>query len=85
MGCTSSKTKKEKRFSEKNNASNFWEGTGTTIGTNEQTISSIENIRYYYVFDRRLGKGSFGFVYKAHAVNDVKRIVAIKSIKKNAV
>ncbi len=70
MGCCSSKltstvTPNNTRMPKIMPDKSFWEISEDNI---EQTISSIENIHYFYkIHDKNLGSGSFGSVKLANS------------------
>ncbi|EGR33328.1 protein kinase domain protein [Ichthyophthirius multifiliis] len=62
----------------------FWDDPQINDGTQgEHTISSSENIFYYYKFGEQLGSGSFGSVCIATPIKNPDKRVAIKTIKKS--
>lgn len=77
MGCTTSKKKKDPSDPAKVRKPNtqlaedkFWDDPSIKDNNSrEQTISSIENIHYFYKFERKLGSGSFGSVNLGIPVN----------------
>ncbi|KAL4450456.1 hypothetical protein ABPG74_019354 [Tetrahymena malaccensis] len=93
MGCTNGKQKKEQKDPNKVRKPNaylaedkFWDDPSIKDNKQrEQTIASIENIHYFYKFERKLGSGSFGSVTLGIPLNDPDKRVAIKTIQKESV
>ncbi|EAR97822.2 kinase domain protein (macronuclear) [Tetrahymena thermophila SB210] len=73
------------------NTSSFWDtqsqnnGLQQNTDKDECTISSIENIYYYYKFLKKLGNGAFGSVMLAQQTKPPFNKVAIKIIDKKSV
>ena len=91
MGCITAKPKREIEYTRKPSSSmadstKFWDDPHIIdMNSREQTIASVENIRYYYKFEKRLGSGSFGHVDLAYPLSQPSKKVAIKTIKKETV
>lgn len=90
MGCATSKTKGSQIKVRKPNGEafdeKFWDDPSIKdASSREQTIVSIEDIHYYYKFEKKIGSGSFGSVNLGVPILQPTKQVAIKTIPKESV